>query len=148
MKTRVIFILVVLAGAIAGFSLKSNPVEKPVKKDGIFMHISSGYDNPHKVAMALTLATKFTDTHDVMLFFDIKGVEILKKGAESITMENFTSSDEALRSLLESGARIAAFPMCMKKAGISENELIEGIEVAKKELFFDFTDGRILSMDY
>ena len=140
--------MLITAGAIAGFSLKKNSESIASPRDGIFLHVSSGYDNPQKAAMALTLAEKFTESHDVMVFFDIKGVEILKKDAEPISMEHYTSSNEALTNLLAKGAKIAACPMCLKKAGIKENELLEGIKVARKEMFFDFTEGRILSMDY
>ena len=148
MKTKIILIMLITAGAIAGFSLKKNSESIAGSKEGIFLHVSSGYDNPQKVAMALTLAEKFTESHDVMVFFDIKGVEILKKDSKPISMEHYTSSNEALNNLLAKGARIAACPMCLKKAGIKESELLDGIKVAKKEMFFDFTEGRILSMDY
>ena len=147
MKTKTAFILVV-AVALAGLGFKNATPEEPAKKDGIFIHVSSGYDNPHKVVMALTLAEKFTETHDVMVFFDIKGVEVLTADAEAITMENFTSSKVALENLIASGATVAACPMCMKKAGINLTDLMPGIEVAQKEKFFDFTEGRILSIDY
>ena len=34
-------------------------------KDGVFLHISSGYDNPKKVLMALSLANKMAESKDV-----------------------------------------------------------------------------------
>lgn len=148
MKSKIVLLMLIAAGAVAGFTLKSNTAKTPEPRDGIFLHISSGYDHPQKVAMALTLATKYTDSHDVMLFFDIKGVELLKKNSKNINMEHYATSFQAIEELLQKGAKIAACPMCLKKAGIEPNELIEGIQVAQKDMFFDFTEGRILSLDY
>lgn len=37
---------------------------------------------------------------------------------------------------------------CMKVGGIAEEALMEGIQVAQKDTFFDFTKGRIRSLDY
>ena len=148
MKSKIILFLLITAGAIAGFTLKNTTGENVQKKDGIFLHVSSGFDNPQKAAMALTLATKYTDSHDVMLFFDIKGVELVKKDSRNINMEHYDTSFDAIQHLLDNGAQIAACPMCLKKAGISEDQLIEGVQVAQKDMFFDFTEGRILSMDY
>jgi hypothetical protein len=36
----------------------------------------------------------------------------------------------------------------LEAAGKSAEDLMEGIQVANKEAFFDFTDGRILTLDY
>ena len=37
---------------------------------------------------------------------------------------------------------------CMKVAGMEEGDLREGVQMAEKEQFFDFTEGRILTLDY
>lgn len=68
-------------------------------KDGVFLHISSGYENPKKVLMALNLAVKMVETKDVCLFFDIEGVKLLTKTAEDIQMENLMSLHEAINKL-------------------------------------------------
>ena len=39
-------------------------------------------------------------------------------------------------------------PACMEVSGVSEEDLREGVRVAEKEQFFDFTEGRILTLDY
>jgi predicted peroxiredoxin len=117
-------------------------------KDGIFLHISSGYDNPKKVLMALSLANKMAESKDVCLFFDIDGVYLLTKTAEDMQMENYMSLHEAINKLVEQNVIIMACPMCTKAAGIAPEDYKEGIIIAEKEKFFDFTKGRILSLDY
>lgn len=122
---------------------------KPEKhKDGIFIHVSSGYDNPHKTCMALSLAVKMSESQDVSLFFDIEGVKILTKDAEDIQMDDFMTCHGALDTLIQRNIQIMACPMCMAKAEIKPEDLKEGIIVAEKEKFFNFTKGRILTLDY
>jgi hypothetical protein len=41
-----------------------------------------------------------------------------------------------------------ACPTCLKAAGKTPEDLAEGISVADKDKFFNFTKGRILSIDY
>ena len=37
---------------------------------------------------------------------------------------------------------------CMKVAGVEEEDLRDGVQMAEKEQFFDFTEVRILTLDY
>lgn len=122
---------------------------KPEKhKDGIFIHVSSGYDNPHRACMALSLAVKMSESQDVSLFFDIEGVKILTKDSKDIQMDNFMTCHGAIDSLVKCNVQIMACPMCLAKAEIKKEDLIEGIIIAEKEKFFNFTKGRILTIDY
>jgi hypothetical protein len=41
-----------------------------------------------------------------------------------------------------------ACPGCLKAAGKTESDLMEGVKIADKEMFFNFTTGRILTIDY
>jgi len=127
---------------------ESHQSEECQVKDGLFLHISTGYDNPKKALMALSLATIMAETKDVALFFDIEGVKLLTKTSEDIQLENFISLHEALDKLVEMDVLIMACPMCTKAAGINPDDYKDGIIIAEKEKFFDFTKGRILSLDY
>jgi len=122
--------------------------ERGIVKDGVFIHISSGYDNPHKASMALSLAVKMSENKDVTLFFDIEGVKLLTKTSEDIQMNNFMTVHSALDTLISHNIQIMACPMCMAKAEIKPDQLREGIIVAEAEKFFTFTKGRILTLDY
>ncbi|NOQ25716.1 MAG: peroxiredoxin [Bacteroidales bacterium] len=125
-----------------------NAEESISLKDGAFIHVSSGYDNPQKALMAVSLAVKLAESQDVILFFDIKGVKLLTKTSEDIDMESFLTLHGALDKLIEQNIQIMACPMCMKKAGIEPEDLREGVIVAEGEKFFNFTKGRILTLDY
>lgn len=126
--------------------LVSEEIKRP--KDGIFIHISSGYENPKKALMALSLANKMAESQDVCLFFDIEGVKLLTQSSEDIQMEHYMTLFESLNKLADKKILIMACPMCTKAAGINPEDFREGVIIAEKEKFFDFTNGRILSLDY
>jgi predicted peroxiredoxin len=117
-------------------------------RDGVFIHISHGTEDPHRVLMALNMASIMSEDHDVLVYFDIKGVEVVVKDAEDITYSHFPSSKQQLAKLVKSGVTLMACPGCLKAAGKTADDLADGIEIADKKAFFTFTKGRILTLDY
>ena len=116
--------------------------------DGVFIHISHGKDDPHRVVMALQMANIMAEDKDVAVYFDIKGIEVVLNDAENIEYPTFQGTLEQLDKLKEKGILLMACPGCLKAAGKTAEDLMEGIIVAEKEKFFNFTKGRILSLDY
>jgi predicted peroxiredoxin len=98
--------------------------------------------------MAMSIAIKMSETKDVTLFFDIEGVKLLTKTSEDIQMNNSITMQSALDTLMNHNVQIMACPMCMAKAEIKPEDLKDGIIVAEAEKFFNFTKGRILTLDY
>jgi len=152
MKKAFIVFSVILA-ATSCIRVNQNPVpdvniEAQATTDGIFIHVKQGADHAHDVLMALGMANKFAGDYDLLMYFDIDGIEMVKDGAPNLKMEPFGSSDELFKQLVDKGITIFACPSCMKVAGVSPSELRSGVTVADKDMFFDFTDGRILSIDY
>ena len=123
-------------------------LEKVEKRDGVFIHVSSGPEDPHRVLMALSMADLMAEDRDVLMYFDIKGIEVLLKDADDLAYSHFASSKAALAKLLEKGVTVFACPGCLKAAGKSAADLAPGVKIAEKEKFFNFTAGRILSLDY
>lgn len=117
-------------------------------RDGVFIHISHGADEPHRVLMALNMAAIMADDHDVLIYFDIKAVEVVLQDADDIEFAHFPSSLTQLKTMADKGVTLMACPGCLKAAGKSEADLADGIQLADKKKFFSFTKGRILSLDY
>jgi predicted peroxiredoxin len=118
-------------------------------RDGVFVHISHGADNPHRLLMALKMAVTMVEGgKDVVVYCDIEAVKVLTHDAQVITFEEFPSSHEALDRLKELKVPVLACPTCMKVARIEPDALRPGVSVAQKDRFFRFTTGRILSIDY
>lgn len=150
MKKVFAFLLIpLLAVACIRVNTEGEIIPEPeAKTDGAFIHISKGAADTHDVLMALMLADKFSTSNDVLVFFDKEGIEMVTTNAPSLEMDPFDSSDEIFQRLMDNGATILACPACMKVSGVEESDLRNGVKLAEKEMFFEFTEGRILSLDY
>jgi len=138
-----ILILFSISSFTFGHGVKTKPA-----KDGIFIHVSKGPEDSHRVLMAMNMALLMSETKDVVMYFDIKGVYVLLKNAKNITYSHFPGSHEQIKKLLAKGITIMACPGCLKAGGKSPKDLMPGIKVADKNKFFNFTKGRILTIDY
>jgi predicted peroxiredoxin len=117
-------------------------------RDGVFIHITESYNDPHRLLMPLKMATIMADNKDVLVYLDIHAVEFVSKNAKDINFKGFESAQTYIKELLKKNVEIYACPTCLKVAGINETDLIAGVQPAKKDRFFDFTKGRILNLDY
>jgi predicted peroxiredoxin len=117
-------------------------------RDGVFLHISHGVDEPHRVLMALNMAEIMAGSRDVLVYFDIKGIEVVVKDSPDLTFSHFPASRAQLEKLIGMGIDLYACPGCLKSAGKTPADLIPGVKVADKDAFFTFTEGRILTLDY
>jgi predicted peroxiredoxin len=116
--------------------------------DGVFIHISHSYDDPHRVVMPLQMALMMSMDKNVLVYFDIKGIEVVLKNAKDINYPTFKSAQTSLKELISIGVTVFACPGCMKAAGKTADDLIPGVKMAEKEAFFTFTKGRIITLDY
>jgi len=117
-------------------------------RDGVFIHISHGADDPHRLLMALNMAVMMSADHPVVIYFDIKAVEAVLKDSKDVRFAHFPSSKTQLAELAKRGVTMMACPGCLKAAGKSPADLAAGVQVADKAKFFSFTSGRIITLDY
>jgi len=117
-------------------------------RDGVFVHLTKGPEDPHAVAMALKMANLMAADRGVLVYCDLKGINTILKDAPDITFPPFESSHAQIRSLLDKSVPIYACPGCLKALAKTPSDLMPGVRVAEKEAFFAFTKGRILTLDY
>ncbi|GET24930.1 DsrE family protein [Prolixibacter sp. NT017] len=117
-------------------------------RDGVFIHITQGYAYPHRVLMPLKMAVMMAMDKDVVVYMDIHAVELLVKDAKDLTYADFESFQTYVKQLVEKGVPVMACPTCLKIAGYTPDDLMEGVQVAQKDKFFNFTKGRIVTLDY
>lgn len=117
-------------------------------RDGLFIHITECYDDPHRVLMPLKMATMMAKDKDVIVYMDIHAVNLLVKGAEDIKFANFESAHTYIKQLIGMKVGVYACPTCLEIAGFKPEDLMEGVQTAQKDKFFNFTKGRILTLDY
>lgn len=117
-------------------------------RDGVFIHITECYGDPHRALMPLKMAVMMADDKDVLVYMDIHAVHLLVKGAEDLKFADFESAHTYIKKLIEKGVGVYACPTCLKIAGYKPEDLMEGVQVAQKDKFFSFTKGRIITLDY
>jgi intracellular sulfur oxidation DsrE/DsrF family protein len=122
--------------------------EEATPRDGVFLHVSHGVDKPQRVLMALNMAVIMAESRDVLVYFDIKGIEVVLQDAPDLSFSHFPSSKAQLQKLIDMGIGVYACPGCLKAAGKTPADLMPGVKVADKDAFFSFTKGRILTLDY
>lgn len=142
-KIATMMLAVILLSACNG--IQEN-MEKP--RDGVFIHITHDHSNPHRVLMPLSMAAMTANDKDVLIYLDIDAPKLVTRDAEDIEYAHFTPLKSSLQKLIEMNVGIYACPGCMKALGIDPEDLIEGVDVAEKQKFFSFTEGRILTLDY
>jgi predicted peroxiredoxin len=121
--------------------------ETPVR-DGIFIHITESYNDPHRVLMPMKMAVMMSMDKDVIVYMDIKAVELLVKSSKDLTFAEFESAHTYIKQLINNKVVVCACPTCLKIAGFKPEDLMDGVQVAQKDKFFDFTKGRIITLDY
>jgi len=117
-------------------------------RDGVFIHITESYTDPHRVLMPLKMATLMAEDKDVIVYMDIHAVELLVKGAKDLKFADFESAQTYIKGLVDKKTGVYACPTCLKIAGFKPEDLMEGVQIAQKDRFFNFTKGRILTLDY
>ena len=144
--TRCAFVL--LTAVLAASSIGCSTTASRPASDGVFIHIQSGPDDPHAVLMGMQMASIMAADRDALIYFDVDGIGVVTRDAPDLSMAPFGSSHEKLAELIDAGVPVYACPGCLKAAGKTPDDLMSGVRVAEKDAFFDFTDGRILTLDY
>ncbi len=147
MKSKIAWIWILFAAVGLCFAGDST-ADAQETQNGVFIHVTHGADDPHRVLMALSMATIMSEDHDVLVYFDIKGIEVVLKDAANLTYSHFVSSKEQLAALSKKGVTLMACPGCLKAVKKTQNDLASGVQLADKKVFFSFTKGRILTLDY
>jgi predicted peroxiredoxin len=143
MKTRMMSVAFV-ALVFATLSITA----RAATRDGVFIHITHGPDNPHQVLMALRMAEMMSEDKDVLVYFDVKAVEVVLKDAADVQFKEFPNAQAQVKKLAERKVILMVCPGCLKAAGKTPEDLAPGVQIADKKAFFTFTKGRILSLDY
>jgi predicted peroxiredoxin len=146
---------IILTAWVLITSCSQSPVNEPTAdtdiasmREGVFIHISESYNDPHRVLMPLKMAAMMAGDKDVIVYMDIHAVELLVKDAKDLSYDGFETCRAYISELREKNVGVYACPTCLKLAGFTPEDLIEGVQTASKDRFFSFTKGRIITLDY
>jgi len=117
-------------------------------RDGVFIHITESYNDPHRILMPLKMAVMMSKDKNVLVYMDIHAIELLVQGAKDINFADFESAHTYINQLVANNVGVYACPTCLKIAGFKPEDLMEGVQIAQKDKFFNFTNGRIITLDY
>lgn len=148
MKTYVAVFLIFVAGAFLIGQQTAVSQNQIAGDDGMLIHITHGYGDAHRVLMALQMARIMSDEKKVLVYLDIEAVQFVLKNSKDIMYQPFPTAHTQLSYLMEHGVTIMACPGCLQAAGKSKDDLMPGINVASKEAFYNFADGKIITLDY
>jgi predicted peroxiredoxin len=102
----------------------------------IFYNVTT--DEAWASGMALGQATMAKkEGYDIVVFLNVRGVYLADKGRAHDSFSG-TGQDapEMLANLVASGGRVIICPMCMKKAGLAEADLVDGVEIGGPSVTF------------
>ncbi|MBI9068772.1 MAG: DsrE family protein [Salinivirgaceae bacterium] len=117
-------------------------------KDGVFIHLSHGHEDPQRVLMAMNMAKMMSSDKDVLLYIDNNGVYTVLKNAEDITYKEFPPLSQLLSELKNSSVKVTVCPDCLKAANKTTADVLDWVTIADTDKFFSFTEGRIITLDY
>jgi len=98
-------------------------------RDPLFVNMTA--DQPHRSTMAIQFSkSQFERGHPVTIFLNDKGVLVGSKANARIYKEQ----QSALAEIIKQGGVVLICPMCMKKYGVKESDLIDGAKIGSPEL--------------
>jgi predicted peroxiredoxin len=120
----------------------------PPPPDGVFIHLTSGSENPQSVLTALTMALSFAADKEVYVYLDVNAVNVVVNSTKSIEMPKFEASKILIDKLIAKGATVAVNQLCLEANNKTKFDLMKGVKIAEPEDLLNFTRGRILSLSY
>lgn len=138
LRTRLTALMLVLLTALAATVTTAVATEHEAGNAPLFINLIT--DDPHRAHMALHFGQNQLERgHPLTLFLNDRGVFIAaKQGAERFRLHHGLVAE-----LLDAGAKIIVCPMCMKYYGVTQADLLDGLEVGNPEL----TGGALFAPD-
>lgn len=130
--------LVMLLALLACSALPALAQEQASEQAPLFINLIT--DDPHRAHMALAFGrNQLALGHPLTVFLNDRGVFIAAEQGG----ERFGLHQGMLAELVEAGAKVIVCPMCMKHYGVTEADLLDGLQVGKPEL----TGGALFAPD-
>lgn len=115
-------------GALAAV-LMLIPAASAGDTDPLFLNLTT--DNGHRASMAVSFSRKQQERkHPVTVFLNDRGVMLgVKSGAKK-----FKDQQATLAAIMKDGGSVLICANCMKKYGVKETDLLEGIKVGNPDV--------------
>ena len=103
-------------------------------KTRLFLNLTS--DDVWSNQMAFGYANKVMDQgHEVVVFLNVRAVKLAHRSIpQPVDLQRELTARDELTALMERGARVFVCPGCTLKAGLSQEDWIDGVEPGGPEL--------------
>ena len=95
------------------------------------VNCAHGTDEPEKATIAFILAFTSAKTNETAIFATAGATELLVKNQRPwIQADGYEPLNELVDGYIQNGGKIWLCPACAKAKGVTEADLIEGVEIA------------------
>ena len=126
-----------IAGVFVGVALLTSG-QVLASDDGKTFFYNITTDDVWAAGMATTQAAKAAERgHDVVIYLNVRGVYLAATNRKQDTLgATGRTAQENIEMAMENGARVLVCPMCMGQGGLTEDDLIDGVELGKPDILF------------
>ncbi|WP_432799661.1 hypothetical protein [Poriferisphaera sp. WC338] len=148
----IILTTAIIALTFAALSITPQSLNAKTKQsDGILIHITSNIHTPEhqrKILTALNLAVTLADDHNVRIFCDAQGINLLLEENPSFNLPMLGSTNQLINQLIDKNVPIYASLASLQAQEYVPEQLQQGIQIAEKSHFFSFPNPRVITLDY
>ncbi|NQV45205.1 MAG: DsrE family protein [Rhodospirillales bacterium] len=119
-------------------------VETPQK---YLINCENGANNIERATISFVLAASASKTSEAVVFITSDATNLcVKGGAEGLVYEGMEPISDLISQFTGNGGKLWVCPVCAKVKGITQDDLIDGAEIAGAPRTMDFlsTGGRLL----
>jgi predicted peroxiredoxin len=98
--------------------------------DKYLINASHGTEDLERATVAFILAFTSSKTHETAVFATSGATDLLIKSNNTFQADGYESVTDLIHGFIENGGQIWLCPACAKAKGISQEDLIEGVEIA------------------
>lgn len=112
------------------------------------INCQEGVDNIERATISFILAVTASKTHEAAVFVSADAAGLCVKGAvDGLSEEGYEPIADLIAQFVTNGGKIWLCPVCAKTRGITEADVIRGVEIAgaPKAMEFLATGGKVLA---
>jgi predicted peroxiredoxin len=95
------------------------------------INCQDGANNVERATISFILAVTASKTSETAIFMTSDASKLCVKGAvDGLVAEGYEPLSDLVSTFIQNGGKIWLCPACVKAKGISENDLIDGVEIA------------------
>ena len=95
------------------------------------INCQDGVNNVERATISFILAVTASKTNETAVFITSDAAKLcVKGGVDGLVAQGYEPLANLVASFIENGGKIWLCPACVKAKGLTENDLIDGVEIA------------------